>query len=129
VGNTRAWSLKPVSTPHFVTPAWHGLFWLMKGSVFFPCWSLRRGGFQRAFDACCGLCIMALYFLYLGVVKSSLSVFDCSRNEDGVYILDADPSIVCHQVPCGVHVQDHVPACKCCRSEKCKGGRPHHGWP
>jgi hypothetical protein len=31
-------------------------------------------------------------------VKSALSVFDCSRNKDGVLILDADPSIRCNEV-------------------------------
>ena len=30
-------------------------------------------------DAYCGLCILALYFLYLMVVKGALSVFDCSK--------------------------------------------------
>jgi hypothetical protein len=29
-------------------------------------------------DAYCGVCILALYFLYLMVVKGALSVFDCS---------------------------------------------------
>ncbi len=32
------------------------------------------------------------------VVKNALAVFDCSRNKDGVYILDADPSIRCNEV-------------------------------
>ncbi len=49
-------------------------------------------------DGYCGMCIMALYFLYLTIVKSALSVFDCSRNKDGLYILDADPSIRCDEV-------------------------------
>jgi hypothetical protein len=56
--------------------------------------------FKRALDRYCGLCITALYFLYLSVVKGALSVFDCSMNEDGVRILDADPSIVCDKVRC-----------------------------
>jgi hypothetical protein len=60
------------------------------------CWC--RNAFKRALDRYCGLCITALYFLYISVVKGALSVFDCSKNEDGVRILDADPSIVCDQV-------------------------------
>ncbi len=55
-------------------------------------------GFKSALDRYCGLCITALYFLYISVVKGALSVFDCSKNEDGIRILDADPSIVCDQV-------------------------------
>ncbi len=35
---------------------------------------------------------------YMKLAKGMLSVFDCSRNEDGVYILDADPSIPCNVV-------------------------------
>jgi hypothetical protein len=34
-------------------------------------------------------------------VKGALSVFDCSKNQNGVYILDADPSVVCN-LPGGV---------------------------
>jgi hypothetical protein len=60
------------------------------------CWYSEA--FKRALDRYCGLCITALYFLYISVVKGALSVFDCSKNEDGVRILDADPSIVCDQV-------------------------------
>ena len=60
------------------------------------CWC--SNAFKRALDRYCGLCITALYFLYISVVKGALSVFDCSKNEDGVRILDADPSIVCDQV-------------------------------
>jgi hypothetical protein len=40
---------------------------------------LGRDRFQRMKDAYCGLCILALYFLYLMVVKGALSVFDCSK--------------------------------------------------
>jgi hypothetical protein len=40
---------------------------------------LGRDKFQHAKDAYCGLCILALYFLYLMVVKGALSVFDCSK--------------------------------------------------
>ena len=40
---------------------------------------LGRDRFQRLKDAYCGLCILALYFLYLMVVKGALSVFDCSK--------------------------------------------------
>ncbi len=57
-----------------------------------------RDRFMWAFDAYCGVCIVALYVLYLSVVKGALSVFDCTKNKDGVYILDADPSIVCNKV-------------------------------
>jgi hypothetical protein len=40
---------------------------------------LGRDRFQRMKDAYCGLCILAMYFLYLMVVKGALSVFDCSK--------------------------------------------------
>jgi hypothetical protein len=60
------------------------------------CWC--RDGFARAFDTYCGLCILALYFLYITLVKGALSVFDCSVTPDGLYILDADPSIKCNEV-------------------------------
>jgi hypothetical protein len=59
---------------------------------------LGRDQFKRVKDAYCGMCILALYFLYLVVVKGALSVFDCSKNESGVWILDADPSIRCNEV-------------------------------
>jgi hypothetical protein len=49
-------------------------------------------------DGFCGLCIVALYFLYLNVVKGAISVFDCTKNKDGILILDADPSIKCNVV-------------------------------
>ena len=60
---------------------------------------------------------MVLYFLYLNVVKGALSVFDCSKNKDGVWILDADPSIKCYvvrSVLCGVFVSPlavNIPFC------------------
>jgi hypothetical protein len=57
-----------------------------------------RGKFKRVMDGYCGFCILGLYFLYLTVVKGALSVFDCSVNQDGVYILDVDPSIKCNEV-------------------------------
>jgi hypothetical protein len=57
-----------------------------------------RDGFKRALDSYCGICIVGLYFLYLGLAKGALSVFDCTQNKDGVYILDADPSIKCDEV-------------------------------
>ena len=57
-----------------------------------------RDGFKRVLDSYCGLCIIVVYFLYLNVVKGALSVFDCSLNKDGQYILDADPSIKCNEV-------------------------------
>jgi hypothetical protein len=57
-----------------------------------------RDRFKQAFDSYCGLCIVALYFLYLGVVRGALGVFDCTQSKDGRYILDADPSIVCNEV-------------------------------
>ena len=60
---------------------------------------------MRAFDSYCGLCILALYFLYLSVVKGALSVFDCTMNKDGVFILDADASILCNQVQCTTHAR------------------------
>jgi hypothetical protein len=58
----------------------------------------RRDGFKRALDAYCGLCIVGLYFLYLGLAKGAFSLFDCTQNKDGTYILDADPSIKCDEV-------------------------------
>ncbi len=72
---------------------------------------LSRDKFTKAFDAYCGVCILALYFLYLGVVKGALSVFDCTQNKDGVYILDADPSIVCDKV--------RWHSCRHCRHRHC----------
>lgn len=106
-----------------------------------PCLRLLgRDKFKSFQDSYCGLCILALYFMYLMVVKGALSVFDCSKvqallpasahahtfgwasdvcfwcsmhafsqhcvtcvsccsqNKDGVYILDADPSIRCDEV-------------------------------
>jgi hypothetical protein len=60
------------------------------------CYSRDR--FKQTLDGYCGLCIVGLYFLYLSVVKGALSVFDCTQNRDGVYILDADPSIICNKV-------------------------------
>jgi hypothetical protein len=39
---------------------------------------LGRDRFKAMQDAYCGVCILALYFLYLMVVKGALSVFDCS---------------------------------------------------
>ena len=57
-----------------------------------------RDPFKAKLDSYCGLCIVALYCLYLNLVKGALSVFDCSKNKDGVYILDADPSIKCNVV-------------------------------
>jgi hypothetical protein len=57
-----------------------------------------RTRFKEIVDSYCGLCIVGLYFLYLNVVKGALSVFDCSMNKDGAWILDADPSIKCNVV-------------------------------
>jgi hypothetical protein len=79
---------------------------------------VSRGKFKRTLDGYCGLCILALYFLYLTVVKGALSVFDCSVNQDGVYILDADPSIRCNEVgspPLGVSpwTQPNIRARQC----------------
>ncbi len=51
-------------------------------------------------DGCWGICIGAANFLFLSVIKSALLVFDCSANEDGVLILDADPSVKCGVVSC-----------------------------
>ncbi len=34
----------------------------------------------------------------MGLAKGALSVFDCTQNKDGKYILDADPSIKCDEV-------------------------------
>lgn len=62
------------------------------------CVCFLRDAFKHLFDSYCGLCIIALYFLYLNVVKGALSVFDCSKNKDGKWILDTDPSIKCYVV-------------------------------
>jgi hypothetical protein len=43
-----------------------------------PARLLGRDRFKTLQDAYCGVCILALYFLYLMVVKGALSVFDCS---------------------------------------------------
>lgn len=48
-------------------------------------------------DSYCGICIIMLYFLYLTVTKGALSVFDCTINKSGVFLLDADPSIRCYE--------------------------------
>ena len=40
---------------------------------------LGRDKFERKRDSYCGVCILALYFLYFMVVKGALSVFDCSK--------------------------------------------------
>jgi hypothetical protein len=55
-------------------------------------------------DSYCGICIIMLYFLYLTVTKGALSVFDCTINKSGAFLLDADPSIRCYEVP--LHAQD-----------------------
>jgi hypothetical protein len=49
-------------------------------------------------DIWCSVCISALYFLYLSLVKGALTVFDCTTNLDGVRILDADPAVRCDEV-------------------------------
>ncbi len=40
---------------------------------------LGQGKFKSLQDMYCGVSILALYFLYLTVVKGALSVFDCSK--------------------------------------------------
>ena len=69
-----------------------GLFFCLP----FPC--VDRDAFTAALDTYWSILISALYFLYLNLVKGALSVFDCSKNDDGVLILDADPSIHCNEV-------------------------------
>jgi hypothetical protein len=71
---------------------------------------LGRDRLRAAEDAFCGVAIMGLYFLYLTVTRGALSVFDCTRNSSGVYTLDADPSIRCHQVCgcCGMRAVDSL---------------------
>ncbi len=66
-------------------------------------------------DSLFGTCIIALYYLYLTLVRGMLSVFDCSRAPGGDYLLDADPSIKCNQVleealVCGIAVRMAVRA-------------------
>ncbi len=46
---------------------------------FPPCRLLGRDKFKAMQDQYCGVLIVALYFMYLMVVKSALSVFDCSK--------------------------------------------------
>ena len=57
-----------------------------------------REAFKAVYDGYCGLSNIVLYLLYLKLVKGALSVFDCTLNKDGVYILDADPAVTCGQV-------------------------------
>ena len=57
-----------------------------------------RQKFRGVQDSCWGITILVLYFLYLSLVKGMLSIFDCTLNSDGVWILDADPSVRCYQV-------------------------------
>jgi hypothetical protein len=94
--------------------------------------SVRRDKLKRTYDAYCGVCIVGLYFLYLGLVKGALSVFDCTQNKDGVYILDADPSIKCNEVPYRINRTDPrscVVACGPCRGLLGDvGGRVGQGW-
>jgi hypothetical protein len=74
----------------------------LRCSLALPTPSAHTSGFKSSLDSYCGLCIVVLYLLYLNVVKGALSVFDCSKNKDGVWILDADPSVKCYVVsPCG----------------------------
>ncbi len=40
---------------------------------------LGQGKFKSLQDMYCGVSILALYFLYLTVVKGALSVLDCSK--------------------------------------------------
>ncbi len=69
------------------------------GLCFAVCISaLAPGKLKSILDSYCGVCIVCLYFLYLSLVRGALSVFDCSKNEDGAWILDADPSIKCNVV-------------------------------
>ncbi len=46
--------------------------------------------------------LLYLYWHHQG----ALGVFDCSKNTDGIFILDADPSIVCNEV--GEVLSSHV---------------------
>ncbi len=50
-----------------------------------------------SYNPTCGA-VLAVPPQYVMVVESALSVFDCTRNADGVYILDADPAITCNEV-------------------------------
>jgi hypothetical protein len=68
---------------------------------------------------------MGLYFLYLSVVKGALSVFDCTMNKDGVYILDADPSILCNKVRY-IYVCESLHSVHCHRGPHCQA-RPGVG--
>ncbi len=83
-----SWTLAPEA--HFLAHPYVALH-LRSGEV-------REDRFKSFLDGFCGLCIVVLYFLYLNVVKGALSVFDCSKNKDDVWILDADPSIKCYVV-------------------------------
>lgn len=76
---------------------------ILIGGVAVPGRLLGRDKFAAAQDSYCGFCIIAMYFLYLTVTKGALSVFDCSKNQDGVYILDAEPSIKCYEVRRSTH--------------------------
>ena len=65
-------------------------------------WCVRvwphRGKIMKVFDAFCGVSILSLYFVYLLVVKSLLSAWDCTQNAGGAWILNADPAVNCNQV-------------------------------
>ncbi len=63
--------------------------------------SLRREWFGRVADTWCSIRIPGLFFTYFTVVKGAFSVFDCTSNRDGIFVLDADPSILCDQVSPG----------------------------
>jgi hypothetical protein len=58
----------------------------------------NRSRLGSTIDTSWGVVILILYFLYLNLVKGMLSIFDCSENSDGIWILDADPAIRCYEV-------------------------------
>lgn len=63
---------------------------LTKASV---CTALANTG-----DVLVGGIFTLLYYTYFTVVKRALEIFACTMNADGVYSLDADPSITCWTV-------------------------------
>jgi hypothetical protein len=53
---------------------------------------------MKVVDSYCGIVILAVYFTYFLVVKGMLSAFDCTKNDDGIPFLDAEPSLRCDNV-------------------------------
>lgn len=53
---------------------------------------------MKTVDAHCGIVLLAVYFTYFLVVKGMLSAWDCTKNAQGVPLLDAEPGFRCDEV-------------------------------